>query len=104
MSIQYYDFEDKPINRAHYDKKPNRGFHKEEKYYKIGNKKTINDDFDLQYAKAIRNKDIGAVRMRDYPPLADLADAIYWEKKGDPSKMDKYISDCDKVKEDHPLI
>lgn len=104
MSVQYFDFEDKPIHSANYYKKPDRGFYKEEKYYKIGNKKTVNPDFDLQYSKTLRNKYIGAERMRNYPSLADLADAIYWEKKGNVGKMNQYISKIDRVKADHPLI
>jgi len=104
MSVQYYDFEDNPIKTASFKKKPNREFRKEEKYYKIGGKKTVNPDFNLDYAKNARNDVTRAHRMRDYPPLADLADALYWFKKGDSSKMDKYICDCDKVKEDNPFL
>lgn len=104
MSVQYYDYEDKPIKTANYEEKPSRGFFKEEKYHMEGDNKTVNPDFELEYAKALRNDEICAVRMSCYPPLSDLADAIYWEKKGDDSKMSKYISDCDHVKSDHPLI
>lgn len=104
MTIQYYDFEDKPIKRASYAEKPNREFGKEEKYYMEGENKTNNPDFDLTYAKTLRNKEIGDKRKNVYPLFQDLADAIYWEKKGDSTKMDKYIADCDEVKILLPLV
>lgn len=103
MSVQYYDFEDKPIPSANYKEKPKREFRKEEKYYKVGDKKTMNPNFDSGYALEMKNEKIKALRMAKYPPLADLADAIYWEKKGNSEKMDQYISKCEKVKKEHPL-
>jgi len=104
MTVQYFDFEDKPIKTACYKLPPEREFRKEEKYYKVGNKKTGNPEFDLAYAKELKNSQTVSDRIKFYPPLTVLADAIYWEKNGDSSKMDKYISDCSKVKKDHPLI
>ena len=37
-----------------------------------------------------------------YPPLEDLADALYWNSKGDSSKLTEYYAACEKVKTDHP--
>ena len=37
-----------------------------------------------------------------YPPLADLADAMYWNSKGDSSKLTAYYAACEKVKTDNP--
>lgn len=101
--VIYYDFEDKKMG-GEYDKKPDRDFSPDEKYYMDGDKKVSNSKFKLNEAKIFRNKHIRAYRMKSYPPLADLAAAIYWDKKGDSSKMDKYISDCDKVKNDNPFL
>lgn len=41
-------------------------------------------------------------RQRSYPPLADFADALYWQSKGDNGPMDRYLAACDKVKQDFP--
>ncbi len=41
-------------------------------------------------------------RENKYPHLAVLADAIYWNEKGDPTKMVAYVTACDTVKTDHP--
>ena len=37
-----------------------------------------------------------------YPPLADFADAMYWNSKGDSSKLTAYYAACEKVKTDNP--
>ncbi len=42
------------------------------------------------------------LRRDQYPPLQDLADAIYWGEKGDDSMMTAYVAACEKVKEDFP--
>ena len=41
-------------------------------------------------------------RQEEYPPLADLADAMYWQSQGDDSKMTAYIAACDAVKTKYP--
>ncbi len=41
-------------------------------------------------------------RSKSYPPLVDLADALYWQAQGDDSKMNSYLAACKKVKEDLP--
>jgi hypothetical protein len=41
-------------------------------------------------------------RTQEYPDLAELADALYWESKGDKTKMIAYIAKCDKVKTKFP--
>lgn len=43
-----------------------------------------------------------ARRAAYYPQLGDLADAIYWERRGDGSKMEAWLAACDKVKKDVP--
>ena len=43
-----------------------------------------------------------SVRQPLYPSLGDLADAMYWNSKGDSSKLTAYYSACEKVKTDNP--
>tara|TARA_B100000700_G_scaffold201891_1_gene222036 strand:- start:268 stop:573 length:306 start_codon:yes stop_codon:yes gene_type:complete len=41
-------------------------------------------------------------RRDTYPPLTDFADAMYWNSKGDSSKLTAYYAACEKVKSDNP--
>lgn len=41
-------------------------------------------------------------RIEAYPPLTDLADALYWQGKGDNSKMEAYLAACEAVKLTYP--
>jgi len=41
-------------------------------------------------------------RAQEYPPLEDLADALYWQNKGDNSKMQIYLTACEAVKQKYP--
>lgn len=43
-----------------------------------------------------------AARGAAYPPAADLADALYWQARGDDSKMLAYLARCDEVKAQFP--
>jgi len=38
------------------------------------------------------------LREKEYPPLAEFADALYWQSKGDDSKMVEYLAKCEAVK------
>jgi len=42
------------------------------------------------------------LRLESYPELGVLVDALYWKEKGDPSKMEKWVADCDAVKAQFP--
>ena len=42
------------------------------------------------------------IRQPLYPSLADFADAMYWNSKGDSSKLTAYYAACEKVKTDNP--
>lgn len=42
------------------------------------------------------------LRAPEYPPVTDLADAIYWQQQGDDSKMIAYVAACEAVKEKYP--
>jgi hypothetical protein len=48
------------------------------------------------------SKDYQRKRDMEYPPLADLADALYWQGKGDLSKMTEYMSKIDAIKSKYP--
>jgi hypothetical protein len=41
-------------------------------------------------------------RVKEYPSLADFADAYYWAQNGDDTKMTAYIEKCDEVKAKYP--
>lgn len=42
------------------------------------------------------------LRRQEYPPLADLADALYWQAQGDDSKMTAYLAAVEAVKQKYP--
>lgn len=42
------------------------------------------------------------LRKPEYPPLTDLADALYWQAQGDENKMKKYLAAVDAVKKKYP--
>jgi len=41
-------------------------------------------------------------RQPEYPPLSDLADALYWSNQGDNTKLDEYYAACAAVKNKYP--
>ena len=41
-------------------------------------------------------------RRKAYPNLGEFADAMYWNSKGDASKLTAYYAACEKVKTDNP--
>ena len=43
-----------------------------------------------------------SIRKPLYPSLGDFADAMYWNSKGDSSKLTAYYAACEKVKTDNP--
>ena len=42
------------------------------------------------------------VRQPLYPSLGDFAAAMYWNSKGDSTKLEAYYAACEKVKTDNP--
>lgn len=42
------------------------------------------------------------LRQPAYPPLSDLADALYWQSKGDESKMTAYLAQVAAIKNKYP--
>lgn len=41
-------------------------------------------------------------RAPEYPPLSDLADALYWQAQGNMEPMNRYMSACEAVKAKYP--
>lgn len=41
-------------------------------------------------------------RAPEYPPVSDLADALYWASEGDDSKLTAYYAACAAVKAKYP--
>jgi len=41
-------------------------------------------------------------RQPEYPPITDLADALYWASEGDSTKLDEYYAACAAVKAKYP--
>ena len=41
-------------------------------------------------------------RAPEYPPLTELADALYHQQNGDDTKMTAYIAKCEAVKQKYP--
>lgn len=48
------------------------------------------------------NEDIDQLRRTAYPPLADLADAMYWQSQGRDGKMKEYNAAVEAVKLRYP--
>ena len=44
------------------------------------------------------------LRKPQYPPIEDLADALYWQSQGDNSKMENYLKAVNDVKLAYPKI
>ena len=62
---------------------------------------------DIDTARATIDSDYAKVKYKDerqplYPSLGDFADAMYWNSKGDSSKLTAYYAACEKVKTDYP--
>ncbi len=73
---------------------------------KDGNSITL-EQTKIDAARATIDSDYAKVKYKDdrqplYPPLADFADAMYWNSKGDSSKLTAYYAACEKVKTDNP--
>jgi hypothetical protein len=42
------------------------------------------------------------LRVQEYPPLSEFADAMYWQNHGDSTKMTAYLAACEAVKQKYP--
>jgi len=59
---------------------------------------TARTELDTEAAKIAYQ----SVRQPLYPSLGDFADAMYWNSKGDSTKLEAYYAACEKVKTDNP--
>jgi hypothetical protein len=41
-------------------------------------------------------------RVLEYPPITEFIDAMYWQSRGDNTKMEAYLSKIDEVKSKYP--
>ena len=62
---------------------------------------------DIDAARVTLNAEAAAIAYQStrqplYPSLGDFADAMYWNSKGDSSKLTAYYTACEKVKTDNP--
>ncbi len=62
---------------------------------------------EIDAARTTLNSDYAKVKYKDdrkplYPSLGDFADAMYWNSKGDSTKLEAYYTACEKVKTDNP--
>ena len=70
-------------------------------------KTVIVDQSKIDAARTTLNAEAAAIayqftRQPLYPSLGDFADAMYWNSKGDSSKLTAYYAACEKVKTDNP--
>ena len=73
---------------------------------KDGNKVTM-EESKITEAKTTLDAEAAAIAYKSvreplYPSLGDFADAMYWNSKGDSSKLTAYYAACEKVKTDNP--
>ena len=65
------------------------------------------DQSEIDAARATLDAEAAATAYQStrqplYPSLGDFADAMYWNSKGDSSKLTAYYTACEKVKTDNP--
>jgi hypothetical protein len=63
------------------------------------------EEYDAEYTRLqqeFNSTEYQRLRKPEYPPLADLADALYWQSQGDESKMTAYLAAVDAVKQKYP--
>jgi hypothetical protein len=65
----------------------------------IGNPVVYNETTVQAYIDANAYK---GLRQAEYPPLTDLADALYHQSKGDETKLTAYLAKCEAVKQKYP--
>ena len=62
---------------------------------------------DIDAARTTLDAEAAAIAYQStrqplYPSLGDFADAMYWNNKGDSTKLEAYYAACEKVKTDNP--
>jgi hypothetical protein len=64
-------------------------------------KKEVEDEAQ-KVLNAFTSTEYQRKREDEYPPLTDLADAIYWQIQGDETKMTAYLEKVEAVKQKYP--
>ena len=64
--------------------------------------RALSDAEDALYMSIAWPPDYAELRRREYPPLEDLADAIYWMERKNKILMDEWLAKCDAVKVKYP--
>ena len=67
-----------------------------------GETQPTEDEISAEITRLTNLESYQKPRRDAYPPLADFADAMYWNSKGDSSKLTAYYAACEKVKTDNP--
>ena len=75
-------------------------------YDKDGNSVTLVQS-DIDAARTTLDAEAATIAYQStrqplYPSLGDFADAMYWNSKGDSTKLEAYYTACEKVKTDNP--
>ena len=63
------------------------------------------EEYDTEYARLWQEfnaTEYQRLRKPEYPPLADFADATYWQARGDDTKMTAYLAAVDLIKQRYP--
>ena len=73
---------------------------------KDGNSVTL-EQSKIDAARTTLNTEAAAIAYKSvrqplYPSLGEFADAMYWNSKGDSTKLEAYYAACEKVKTDNP--
>ena len=71
-----------------------------------GNTVTV-EQSKIDAARVTLDAEAAAVKYKTdrqplYPSLGEFADAMYWNSKGDSTKLEAYYAACEKVKTDNP--
>ena len=56
----------------------------------------------IRLALVYNTQEYARKREFEYPPLTDLADALYHQSKGDETKLTAYLAKCEAVKQKYP--
>jgi hypothetical protein len=54
--------------------------------------------------KITHTEDVIPLRRAAYPPIEEFADAMYWKRQGDPTKLEAYFNAIEKVKREFPKL
>ena len=56
----------------------------------------LEKDYDYLLSECIRK------RKAEYPPVEELANALFWKEQGEPAKYEEYMKKCEEIKTKYP--